>query len=138
MEHTMNSHGQEKHAKSKNAKSREAMADSVEDCVKLCLECFQSCSSLIPHCLEMGGKHASVDHIGLLSACASICETSAKFMMIGSEFHRDTCGICAEICTKCADECEELGSEDALMAQCADICRRCAESCQQMSIKPVF
>lgn len=111
MENTTNSHGR-KQTRRAGLKSRGAMADSIDECVKLSIN-----STLLGN----GRQHSESEHIGLLSACASICETSAKFMIMGSEFHRDTCGICAEI-----------------YAKCADICWRCSDSCEQMSIKPVF
>jgi hypothetical protein len=44
-------------------------------------------------------------------------------------------GACAEICPRCAQECERFES-NVQMKVCADTCRRCAESCRQMVIKP--
>lgn len=106
---------------------------SKDDCIENCLDCFEACSSLIPHCLEMGGEHATKEHITMLSSCALICDTSAKMMLLGSSFHGDTCGICADICLRCAEECERIGSDDDQMKDCAEVCRRCAESCKAMT-----
>ena len=105
---------------------------SMEECIAQCLEGFRFCSELIPHCLSMGGDHAETHHIALLSACALACETSAKMMMLESEFHLRTCEICAEICRKCADDCEDIANGDRMMLQCAKVCRSCAKSCERM------
>ncbi|WP_180966209.1 hypothetical protein [Fischerella thermalis] len=40
---------------------------------------------------------------------------------------------CAEICFRCAENCDRMG-DDAQMKACADLCRRCAESCQRMAM----
>jgi len=80
----------------------------------------------------MGGKHAEASHIQLLLACAEICQTSANFMLLGSDLHARTCGVCAEVCEQCATSCEQMGN-DAQMQACAEACRRCAESCQRMA-----
>jgi hypothetical protein len=78
----------------------------------------------------LGGEHAAADHIRRLIACAEICDTSARFMLLGSDHHARTCGVCAEVCAACAADCDRL-SDDEMMQRCADVCRRCAESCRQ-------
>jgi hypothetical protein len=86
----------------------------------------------VTYCLQKGGRHAEPAHIRLLQDCAEICQTSANFMLRGSELHTRTCGVCAKVCERCAAECARM-SDDTQMKTCADMCRRCAESCQQMS-----
>jgi hypothetical protein len=53
-------------------------------------------------------------------------------MLRGSPHHTYVCGVCAEVCLRCAESCETL-SDDDLMRHCADECRRCAESCRAMA-----
>lgn len=106
---------------------------NLEEVISQCLECFRCCSELVPHCLSMGGDPAESHPISLLSACALICETSAKMMMLESEWHLQTCEICAEICRKCAADCEDIANGDRMMLQCAKICRSCAKSCERMT-----
>jgi hypothetical protein len=79
----------------------------------------------------MGGKHAAADHIRTLMDCAQICETSADFMVRGSDLHAHTCAACAAVCEACAVSCERLGGAE--MKRCAEECRRCADSCRAMS-----
>lgn len=106
---------------------------SMQECIQNCLECFQSCTALTAHCLGMGGEHAGKEHITLLQTCAAICETSVKFMSLDSEFHHETCRVCAMVCEKCAEDCERIGANDETMLECAEVCRRCAKSCEKMS-----
>jgi hypothetical protein len=80
----------------------------------------------------MGGDHAETSHIRLLLDCAEICQTSANFMLRMSNFHNQTCGVCAEVCEHCARDCERF-EDDEMMQQCAEACRSCARSCREMA-----
>lgn len=107
-------------------------SSQIQNCIDKCLECFESCSNTIPHCLEMGGEHASSTHIGLLSLCAEVCQVSAKAMQFGSALQEKVCTLCADVCIQCANECEEMAGGDEEMLSCARICRECADACQNM------
>jgi hypothetical protein len=105
---------------------------SMQECIDRCQTCQESCLSTATYCLDKGGKHAERGHMSLLSACAEICDTAARFMLLGSEYHDRTCEVCADICDACAEDCESI-SDDDVMTACAEVCRRCAESCRQMA-----
>jgi hypothetical protein len=110
---------------------------NMEQCIQNCQDCHKIClSTLFSYCMEQGGQHARPEHIRLLLDCAEICQTSADFMLRGSDFHVRTCGICAEVCARCATECG-LFENDARMQDCAEVCRRCAEFCRQMAMTTV-
>lgn len=109
-----------------------AMSGEMEQCISNCLDCHRSCEETAAYCMQMGGKHAAPEHLRALHDCAQICITSADFMLRGGELHPQVCGVCAQACTRCADSCEQFGS-DAQMKECAQICRTCAESCQKMA-----
>lgn len=110
----------------------EDMEMMMEECIANCLECHQTCLETIQYCLTQGGAHAEASHIRLLMDCAAICETSAGFMIRGSELHMRTCSVCAEVSARCADSCEAF-SDDETMERCAEICRSCSESCAEMA-----
>ena len=99
----------------------------MQSCIAECLECHRICLETVTHCLALGGKHASADHIRLLLDCANICATSADFMLRESAHHTSTCRVCAEVCEACAKECERMAGDDDLMRRCAQACTRCAE-----------
>ena len=106
--------------------------DDLQQCIEECLNCHVACTTTAQYCLAQGGRHADPDHVGLLLDCAEICQTSANFMIRGSELHGHTCEACAAICERCADECDRHG-EDPHMAACAEICRACARTCREMA-----
>ena len=108
------------------------MSAEMQRCIEACTRCHGVCLETITHCLEMGGKHAEPAHIRLLLDCADICQTSADYMLRGSDLHGRTCAVCAEVCERCAQSCERMG-DDAQMQACAEVCRSCAESCREMA-----
>ena len=107
------------------------MNDRMQECIDRCQGCQEVCLESIGHCLELGGEHAAAEHVRMLMACAEICDTSARFMLLGSQHHLRTCQVCAEVCEACAEDCEQFA--DDMMRRCADACRRCADSCRQMA-----
>jgi len=108
------------------------ITNEMQQCINECLSCHSICLQTVTYCLQQGGQHAEAGHISTLFACAEICQTSADFMLLGSDLHRQTCTACAEVCTRCAESCEQIGN-DAQMKACADACRRCAESCRRVA-----
>jgi hypothetical protein len=99
------------------------------ECINNCLECHAVCEETAAYCLEIGNTQPK--HIRLLLDCAEICQTSANYMLRGSELHNRICSACAEICERCYQECNRQ-SNDSKMQYCAEVCRRCADSCKQM------
>ena len=92
----------------------------MQECIDHCRSCEEICLESVTHCLQKGREHAQPDHVSLLLACAEICSTSARFMLLGSEHHVRTCEVCAEVCDACAADCETM-SDDDLMRRCAEI-----------------
>lgn len=113
--------------------TQQAMIQEMQQCIQNCSECHRTCLATVPHCLEMGGEHASPHHITLLLDCAEMCATSTNFMLRHSDLHGRTCSLCAEICERCADDCEQMAHGDFQMLACAEMCRRCAQSCHHMA-----
>lgn len=101
-------------------------------CVEECQGCHDTCLEAVGYCLQMGGEHAMPGHIRLLMDCAEICQTSANFMIRMSDLHTKTCGVCAEVCERCAKECARFDN-DSVMQRCAETCTNCARSCHDMS-----
>ena len=105
--------------------------DELRRCADLCFECHRTCLETLNHCIQVGGEHVRPEHLSLMQDCMDICHTSGAFLTRGSERHRLTCGVCAEVCRQCADDCARLDGKE--MQRCAETCRRCAESCRAMA-----
>ncbi len=108
------------------------MSEEMQRCITDCLNCNSICLETLTYCLQKGGKHGDAAHIRLLLDCGEICQTSANFMLRNSHLHGRICGVCAEVCDRCAISCDQFG-DDAQMKACADACRRCAQSCRRMA-----
>lgn len=107
-------------------------SSQMEACIEACRDCASTCTETVRYCLDMGGEHADARHVALLLDCAQICQTSADFMLRGSDLSGRICAACAEVSERCAESCERFG-DDEMMRASAEACRRCAESCRQMS-----
>lgn len=107
--------------------------DEMEKCVQICQDCHALCIQTVSHCLKLGGRHATPEHIRLLLDCAQICHTTAEYLLRGSSLHERMCGLCAEVCRQCADNCVQVAADDQMVKQCAEMCRRCAGSCERMA-----
>ncbi|WP_437640511.1 hypothetical protein [Sorangium sp. So ce854] len=40
----------------------------IEACIKACIECHQSCTEMVMHCLKLGGEHADPSHMQTVKA----------------------------------------------------------------------
>jgi hypothetical protein len=100
--------------------------------IRLLRECADHCrKTLFDYCIEKGGEHSDRRHVEEMIDCIEACKLAADFMVRGSEQHPLACGLCANICTTCAESCEAL--DDPVMKECAGICRRCAKACEEMA-----
>lgn len=109
--------------------------EEMSKCVQLCRDCHGMCTQTIAHCLKLGGRHATPDHIRLLADCAQMCATTADYMLRESPFHDRTCRLCSDLCKLCAKDCDHVAGDDQMIKQCAELCRKCAESCERMASK---
>lgn len=103
------------------------------ECIENCLACYRSCYETAVHCLEAGGRYAELSNLRILDECARICRVTAESMMSHSEYETAFSQICAELCERCAYECECFEG-DAIMNRCAAVCRRCETTCREMSM----
>ena len=107
--------------------------DEMNKCIRICQDCHALCTKMIEHCLKLGGRHATPDHIRLMTDCAQMCETTAHYLIRGSSLHGRMCGLCAEVCRQCGDNCQQLAGDDQMVKQCVELCRSCAGSCERMA-----
>ncbi|MBI3929207.1 MAG: four-helix bundle copper-binding protein, partial [Armatimonadetes bacterium] len=83
--------------------------EHLRDCIDACTRCHHLCAETLDYCLEKG--HNKPAHIRLLQDCIEICQTSADFMLRGSDLHALTCRVCADVCQRCADDCRQYGDD---------------------------
>lgn len=110
-----------------------SMTNEAQMSLLNCLQCQQHCEAAIRHCLEHGGLHSETKHIQILRDAAQICNATSEFMLRESSSVYLMCKICAEICLRCAHDCDRF-LHDEVMKSCAESCRRCAESCVRISL----
>jgi hypothetical protein len=107
-----------------------AFSRQEQDCVEAALHCHKTCLGMaMTHCLDEGGEHVAPQHFRLMIDCAAICATTADFIMHKSQFHRQLCALCADVCNACAQDCMELDG----MEECVEACRRCSQACRDMA-----
>ena len=107
-------------------------SSEMKRCREKCHSCHDICVETALHCLEQEPRRTDAAHIRLLLDCAQICRTSGDFLLRGSSLHERTCAVCAEICIRCAEACDQI-VDDPVLRQCAETCRRCADSCAEMA-----
>jgi hypothetical protein len=106
-------------------------AEDFKACIEACQACAAACDHCAAACLREDDVKMMARCIALDMDCAQFCRTAAACMARGSEFARAICGLCADLCTACGDECGKhpMGHCQA----CAQACRACAEACRRMA-----
>ncbi|KEI00922.1 four-helix bundle copper-binding protein [Clostridium botulinum] len=102
-----------------------------QTCIDICLECSEVCEWCSNCCLNEPDPKAMVCCIKLDSDCADMCTLAAKFMARDSQFAKQLCSLCAQICKCCGEECAKHPNDHC--KNCANICNRCATECENMS-----
>ncbi len=104
---------------------------SLEQCIKSCLECMEACNICYDSCLKEEDLKMMVSCIRLDRECADICALAVKSMQSNSPFVNQICILCAEICEACGNECKNHHHEHC--QKCAEACFRCAEECRKFA-----
>lgn len=108
------------------------VSEATQRCIDACTRCHAMCTTMVPHCLSLGGVHAAAAHIVALLDCAEICSLSADFMSRESMNAGLVGRVCSDVCARCAEACETL-ADDPMMQECGECCRQCAQACGAMS-----
>ena len=59
--------------------TQHAMSSEMQDCISNCMTCHAVCLETISQCLQIGGEHASAQHIGLLQDCVQTSGVCSRF-----------------------------------------------------------
>jgi hypothetical protein len=103
----------------------------LQQAIQHCGKCHQTCLTTLSHCLSIGGHHANTAHIQVMYDCAEICQLAVSYMVRNSAMYGRLNLLCAEVCTRCANQCEQMMGDDEQMRTCAATCRSCADICQK-------
>jgi hypothetical protein len=97
-----------------------------------CIEACQRCALDCENCLsEMMGKPSDNDCPACCRECIETCILCTQAMARQSRFADQYCGICADVCDWCAEQCGEHDHDHC--QKCAESCRACAEACREMA-----
>lgn len=102
-----------------------------QSCIEACHTCASVCDHCASACLQEDDIKMMARCIALDMDCAQICRMAAAYMARGSEFAKAVCGLCAQVCQTCGDECAK--HQHAHCQECAKACQRCAEECRRMA-----
>ena len=102
-----------------------------QSCIDACIRCAEACefcatSDLKEQDVKMMASCAQINR-----ECAEVCWTSASLMSMDSQFAKQFCKLCADICDACARECDRHNVEHC--KRCAQACCSCAEECSKMA-----
>ena len=89
------------------------------------IECYSICLETVTYALINGMDKKGLD-VGIFFDCADISKRSAGFILRNSEFYKQIAAIAADVCTRCAKECQLF--EDKQLEECAKICLKCAKA----------
>ncbi len=103
-----------------------------QDCITACSACAVECAHCESTCLNEENIKNLARCIKLTHDCAAMCLFALEAMSSASEFAKQICSLCADMCNTCALECEKQTTmEDCL--RCAEACRKCAVECHNMN-----
>lgn len=105
--------------------------EKYQSCIDACYSCATMCDHCAAACLAENDVKMMARCIALDMDCAQICRMAASYMARGSEFVKDLCNLCAQVCQACGEECAKHKADHC--QACAEACRRCADECRRMA-----
>lgn len=100
--------------------------------------CIDACADCIVACKDASSEDLKEDDIAMMARtiklehdCAAVCILAMQSMASDSEFVKQICTLCVEICNTCADECDKYNYMEQ-SSVCADTCRKCAIECAKI------
>lgn len=100
-------------------------------CIDACYTCAAACDHCATACLSEPDPSMMADCIRSDLDCADVCRLAAAAMARGSDSMKEICALCADLCDRCATECEKHDHDHC--QECAKACRDCANECRKMA-----
>jgi hypothetical protein len=105
--------------------------EKYQSCIEACFSCAESCEACATACLRESDVSRLARCIQLDRDCADICAVAGRYMSRDSEYAKNMCRVCADVCDACAAECDKHKSMEHCRI-CAESCRACASECRRM------
>lgn len=102
--------------------------NNFEEIIHTLNECVIACETCAAACLEEENVKKMSNCIKLDRDCADICSLGVQLLARNSGLSESYIGLCADICSKCAEECEKHEHDHCRI--CAEACRKCEETCK--------
>jgi hypothetical protein len=100
-------------------------------CIEACNDCAAACNHCATACLQEPDVKLMARCIALDMECADVCRLAAAAMARGDKHVQAICGLCADVCQTCGDECAKHKPDHC--KACAQACHRCADECRRMA-----
>lgn len=101
---------------------------NFEKCITACNECLAACNQCNNACIDSPRVKEFLRCIMLNRDCALFCNTTALLLQHGSEFLPQVCTLCADACEECAKESARFDLPECQRA--TEACRHCATECR--------
>jgi hypothetical protein len=101
--------------------NKQQLIDELDRCAGQCTHCYDAC--------QMEKEKNKLQRCMMFDQdCADICRLCGQVLERNSENTASFLKLCAELCEKCAAECEKYADMEHCK-KCAEACRKCAEMC---------
>lgn len=102
--------------------------------IEACLDCAQTCLSCADDCLDEVAVAEMKQCIRLDLDCADLCAVAARLALRRTGHNpgtlRAVLEACADLCRRCAAQCDRHAAHQVHCRLCADACRGCKEACR--------
>lgn len=105
-------------------------------CIEACHDCEAACTSCADADLAEPDVQGMIRCIRLCLDCADVCDTTARVVTRQTEADlgliRSVVEACVAACVVCREECEKHAAHHEHCRICAEVCRRCEDACNEL------
>jgi hypothetical protein len=105
-------------------------------CIEECLDCGASCTACADASLAEDDVQEMIRTIRLCADCADTCNATARIVVRQTEPDRGvmsaTIRACSAACLASAEECDRHAAHHEHCRVCAEVCRRCRQACEDL------
>jgi hypothetical protein len=110
--------------------------DALLRCIDECLDCAASCTACADASVSEDDVQEMVHVIRLCLDCADVCEATGRVTTRQAAprlgILRPMLEACSAACLASAEECEQHAAHHEHCRICAEVCRRCKEACDDL------